>query len=265
MAAGASTPGCAGRIDEATRHEAVDASADAKVGDPALPEAGAATGQVGVSLSVSGDSSSVASVTYTLSNGVTTYSGGTQVNAGTVAGFVILRVAPGVGYVVSVTVTTMDGNVCTGQSAPVTVASGQTASAAVQATCEWALSPCPVWNTIVADPPAAGLPPNDKVLITVNATGPDPAAALTFAFRVTAGAGSVGDEKTVSSSPSNAIGQATFTCPARMETDTIEVVVGESDLPDGGECPPSLTTGTVTATCTGAPIEAGVDASANDQ
>ncbi len=189
MVAGGSALACSGGriadtappVADASARSLDDASADAEGGASQVP----ATGQVGVEVSV----------------------------------------APGEGYVVSATVTTADGSGCTGQSLPVSVVARQTAEALVPIpSCSPNMitttrpSPCPVWGTIVANPPRAGLPPNEQSTVTVVAQGPEP-AAMTFSFGVIAGTGTLGDQKTVfdagdaGSGMVYAIGYATFTCP----------------------------------------------------
>jgi hypothetical protein len=268
-AAGAGSLGCAGRVAETASAGAADASADAEAGTAF----GATTGQVGVDLSISGDSSSIAYVAYTLSNGAHSYASALQVTSGSIVSFVIPGVAPGGGYTVEVDVTTTDGDGCTGLSGPLGVLPGQTTSATVLAACMTVISTrppvpdpgtmCPIWNTIFANPPTAGRSPDDTSVVTVDAMGPDP-AAITVAFSVVAGAGTIGDAKTVLGSSGDAVGTATFTCPPHSETDTIQIVVGLRTLPDGTVCPAAYTTGTVDVTCAGWVIEAGADASEGD-
>jgi hypothetical protein len=175
-------------------------AANALGGDPGAQER---TGSVGAAVTLPGGEM-LSSVGYTLTNGTSTYTGTVNVAWQSSVTFVIGSVASGSGYVLTVTATTDDGAVtCTGSAGPFSVANRSTTSVNVNLVCtsntafdagsvlaNGTASNCPVWNTILATPSAAGPSVFDTLTLNADAQGPDP-ASLTFAWTVTSGTGTV--------------------------------------------------------------------------
>jgi len=93
---------------------------------------------------------------------------------------------------------------------------------------------------------------------------PDP-ASLAFAWTVVSGTGTVSNNNAkVTADGLGGFDTATFTCPVTHETDVVQPVVGDGPLPEGGSCPATYTTGTLTITCSRTPCNgAGVLANPN--
>jgi hypothetical protein len=235
------------------------------------------TGSVGAAVTLLGGET-LGTVSYTLTNGTTSYAGTVNVAAESSVSFVIGNVASGSGYVLTVTGTTVDGAVtCAGSAGPFSVADRTTTSVNVNLVCtsttafdagsvlaNGTTSNCPVWNTLLATPPSTGPSVFDTVILNADAQGPDP-ASLTFTWTVVSGTGTVSNNTAMLTQ--DGLGKfdtATFTCPATHETDVVQLVVGDGPLPDGGSCPASYTTGTVAITCSRPPCNGtGVLASPN--
>jgi hypothetical protein len=247
---------------------------------PALGDAGSLerTGSVGAQVTLAGGEH-LGSVRYTLTGGTNPYSGTVDVSSASTVSFVIGGVASGSGYVLALTGTTDDGTVtCTGSSGPFSVADRTTTAVNVDLVCATTAeaggvvlngptSNCPVWNTIVANP-SQTLIGCGPVTLNAAAQGPDP-GALTFAWTVTTGTGTVTNNVSVVQG-NGATDTASFACPpGGGEVDTITLVVNDGPLPQGGSCPASFTTGTIQIvcgaapciSCSGSPIGSGVPAS----
>jgi hypothetical protein len=141
-------------------------------------------------------------------------------------------------------------------------------------------SDCPIWNLILVDPPTVGdggvigtsnafnpaqsipaqVPDGDQALVVGSGAGPDP-DTLTFTWTilnpdgngehladVAADASASGATALAGTSGTN---QVSFTCPsaASPQTYTVQMVVGDGPVPDGGACDPRLATGTVQIVC----------------
>jgi hypothetical protein len=237
-------------------------SSTSPTGDTNASEEGAA-GTVGAQLTLPGGEH-LSSVSYALTNGTNTYTGTVDVSGSSGASFVVSGVASGVGYILRISGTSDDTHVaCSGSSAPFAVSNRATTTVLVQLVCiatgeaggltiGGTPSNCAVWNTIVANPGAALA--GGSVTLNAAATAPDP-GQMTFAWTVTGGTGTISNNTSaVTANDAGATDTATFTCPAvGAEVDTIQLFVGDGPLPDGGSCPASYTTGTITVTCGGAP------------
>jgi hypothetical protein len=197
----------------------------------------------------------VSTVSWTLANSVHSYSGTVNVSNASSASFVIGNVAAGDNYTLTLVAVSDDGSVtCTGSTTGISVSGRQNTVANVQLVCttpsdagsvllNGSTSNCPVWNTIVANPTSARtVPPNNQVTLYANAQSPDPAS---LAFSWVAASGTISG--TTSAGTGN--GTATFTCPPTPGAVTVTMTVSDGPLPDGGSCPPSYTTGTVTVSC----------------
>jgi hypothetical protein len=217
-----------------------------------------AAGTVGAQLSLPGGEQ-LSAVTYTLTNGTNTYTGTVDVSGQSSATFVVAGVASGTGYVLKIAGLSNDGTVsCSGSSPALTVSDRATTMALVQLVCIVTAEAggvvvggnsdnCAVWNTIVANPSSA--PTSGSVTLNAAATAPSP-GAITFTWMVTSGTGTISNNTSaVTANGAGATDTATFTCPPILETDTIQLVVGDGPLPDGGSCPDSFTTGTVQVVC----------------
>jgi hypothetical protein len=206
-------------------------------------------------------------VSYTLTNGVNTYTGTINVGGSSVITFVVGGVASGSGYVLTLNATTADGAVsCTGASAPFSVSDRATTSVNVNLVCTsntafdagsvtvgTETSNCPVWNTIVANPSSAFN--GQSVTLNAAAQGPNE-GALTFTWTTTGNATITNNVSVIQPGDAGATDTATFTCPATGgEIDTVTLTVSDGPLPMGGSCPPSYTTGTVQITCGSPPCQ----------
>jgi hypothetical protein len=259
----ATMSGCGGSIAD-TRHADGQGGQDAALPNEASSPPTTGAVEVKIPAGVSADFL-VASVHYTLSNGAHSYSGTVMFTPALEVSFLIASVAPGAGYSLDADVTFAKGFDCPGFSDSVDVSAGQAATMVLQPQCISTGPPpnmadCAVWNTIVADPPSASLlPPDDTIALRATATAPD-LAAITFTWSVTAGTGTISQNRIVPGPDMGMTGLATFTCPQQSETDTIQLVVDDGPIPNGDSCPPSYTTGTVSVTCAAAPLDAGPDA-----
>jgi hypothetical protein len=218
-----------------------------------------ATGTVGAQLTLPGGEQ-LSVVSYTLTNGANTYTGTVDVSSQSSASFVVAGVASGAGYVLKVTGVSDDRAVtCSGSSPPLAVSNRATTMVLVQLVCivtseaggviiGGTPSNCAVWNTIVANPSFAQT--GGSTTLNAAATAPNP-GAITFAWSVISGSGTISNNASaVTANDAGATDTATFTCPLiGNELDTIELVVGDGPLPDGGSCPPVDTTGTVQVLC----------------
>jgi hypothetical protein len=208
----------------------------------------------------------LASLSYSLSNGM-----GADAGTGSIplpmgsasapihaATYEIAPVAPGTGYTVTVSGESSDGTtICTGNAGPFAVAAGHETVVKVIMMCTSTkdagsveLNPtlqyCPIVQTLSAiNTTAFTQPPGNTSQITAAATGPD-MAAVTYAFSVLSGTGSISNQTNTSNSFGTA-SSITFTCPASAEDDTIQVVTADQKAPS--TCPASLTTATVKVTC----------------
>jgi hypothetical protein len=247
------------------RPPAADDGADASVQG--------ATGTVGAELTLPGGEN-LNTVSYTLTNGVNTYTGVVDVSGSSSATFVLSNIASGAGYVLRLNAVSADTNVvCTGSSTPFAVSDRATTMVLVQLVCIVTHDAggiviggtpvnCAVWNTIVANPSQAQS--GGSVSLNAAATAPDP-GTLTFTWTVTTGSGTVSNNtSTVTANDAGATDMATFTCPPTGgEVDTITLVVSDGPLPDGGSCPTADTTGTVQVTCGAPPCIGGFPAAPN--
>jgi hypothetical protein len=222
-----------------------------------------ATGTVGADLTLPGGEH-LSTVSYTLTNGANTYTGTVDVSGLSTATFVVGNVTSGDGYLLKLNAVTDDTSVaCTGTSAPFSVSDRATTMVLVQLVCIATRDAggvvvggnpvnCAVWNTIVANPSTAAS--GGSLMLNAAATAPSP-GEITFTWTVTSGTGTISNNTSaITQNDAGATDMATFTCPATgSEVDTIQLVVGDGPLPDGGSCPIVDTTGTVQVTCGGAP------------
>jgi hypothetical protein len=232
-----------------------------------------ATGMVGAELSLPGGEN-LSTVSYTLTNGTNTYSGVVDLSGASSVTFVLSNIASGAGYLLRLNAVSDDMSVaCSGTSAPFAVSDRATTMVLVQLVCISTHDAggiviggtpvnCAVWNTIVANPSIAQS--GGSVTLNAAATAPDP-GAMTFKWTVTSGSGTISNNtSTVTGNDAGATDLATFTCPVvGSEVDTIQLVVGDGPLPDGGSCPAADTTGTVQVTCGAPPCIGGVAAMPN--
>jgi hypothetical protein len=218
------------------------------------------TGTVGLQYTLPGGEH-VSTVGYTLTNATNTYTGSVNVAGSSTISFIVGGVAAGDGYTITLTATSDDGTVtCSGSAGPFSVSARATTTVNVNLICQTTgndaggvlvnapTSNCPVWNTIVANPSGTciGRP---NITLTAAARGPDP-GGLTFTWTTTGSATITNNVSTLTADGLGKNDTATFTCPAAGgETDTVTLVVGDGPVPDGGACPTSGTTGTVTVTC----------------
>jgi hypothetical protein len=234
------------------------------------------TGSVGFQYTIPGGEH-ISTINYTLTNGAHTYTGTVNVGASSVISFVIGGITAGTGYTITLSGTSDDGAVtCNGSfgtglsdagqnnGAPFTVASKSTTTVNVQLVCVDVANQsqggvvvngtgncCATWDTIAANPSITSTAaPNNTSLLSGNASGPcdgDAGAGvnLNCTWTVLTGKGTVGT--TTTDNKGNFV--ATFTCPTVGETDTLQLFCTDGPLPDGGFCPPALTTGTTTVTC----------------
>jgi hypothetical protein len=222
------------------------------------------TGSVGAAVTLPGGEH-LSTVSYTLTNGTTSYVGTVNVASESTVAFVIGGVASGSGYALMLTATADDGTVtCTGSAGPLAVANRSTTSVNINLVCttngeagsvlvNGGTSNCPVWNTLVAIPPTTGPSFLDTVLLNADAQGPDP-TSITFTWTVVSGTGAVSNNTaTLTADGLGKFDTATFTCPAIHETDVVRLVVADGPLPEGGSCPLTYTTGTLTITCSRPP------------
>jgi hypothetical protein len=238
--------------------ERAPAGSGASGGADASADPAAGTGTVGATLTLPGGEH-VSRVSYTLINAANRYAGLVDVSGSDTVSFVIGGVAAGDGYDLQMTAVSDDGVVtCKGDAGPLSVSNRATTAVHVQLFCEAASDAgslilgidtgnCAVWNTIVANPKVADY--GGTLTLNAAATAPDP-NGITFAWQVISGTGTVGNNvSALSADGAGKTDTATFTCPTTGETDTIELVVSDGPLPDGGACPATLTTGTVQVNC----------------
>jgi hypothetical protein len=198
-------------------------------------------------------------VNYVLSGGPQTYSGTIDVTSTPVIQLGLSNIAPGSNYVLSETATTQDGGaVCSGQSAPFSVAAGATASVTVALACTapadsgamvgtTVASACPTVASAIASP--SELIVGGVTQLTASATAPVP-TALTYQWSAPAG---------TFSAPTSAT--TNFTCPSAAGPVTITLTTSDGPIPAGGSCPVSDTTTTLTVTCDAVLADAGADTS----
>jgi hypothetical protein len=223
-----------------------------------------ATGTVGAELTLPGGEH-LSTVSYTLTNGTYTYTGTIDVSGSSTASFVVGGVPSGSGYLLKLTAVSDDMTVgCSGTSTPFSVSNRATTMVLVQLVCivqheaggiiiGGTPSNCAVWNTIVANPSQAA--PGASTTLNAAATAPAP-GAITFTWTVVSGNGTISNNTSaITANDAGATDTATFTCPATPEIDTIQLVVGDGPLPDGGSCPTVDTTGNVQVTCGQAPCQ----------
>jgi hypothetical protein len=227
--------------------------------DPVDTSVQNATGTVGAQLTLPGGEH-LSAVTYTLTNGANTYTGTVDVSDQSSATFVVAGVASGAGYVLKISGASDDRAVnCSGSSQPLAVSNRATTMVLVQLVCIVQReaggiiiggnpSNCAVWNTIVANPGFAQS--GASTTLNAAATAPDP-RAITFTWTVLSGTGTISNNASaVTANDAGATDTAMFTCPlVGGEVDTIQLVVGDGPLPDGGSCPAVDTTGTVQVLC----------------
>jgi hypothetical protein len=221
-----------------------------------------ATGSVAVAMSPPGGNQFVVA-DYTLRNGTNSYSGTLRITGpSSIISFVISGIAPGTGYMVTVSMKTVDGTVsCSGQSSLLNVSAHQSTAVTVPVVCmdlpgdagaviaPWPA--CTTWDTAApSSPTASTFPPNNTIVLTVNASSPSH-RPITFTWTVVAGTGTVSDTHVTPDGQGGANGVATFTCPMQSETDQIQFVVLDGSPPPDGGCPPGFNIGTVTVACTG--------------
>ncbi len=240
------------------------------------------TGSVGLQYTLPGGEH-LSTVTYTLSNGVNSYNGTINVAGSSSISFVVGGVASGGGYSITLSAISDDGTVtCTGSAGPFSVADRATTTVNVALICtnntatdagsvlvNTTTSNCPIWNTIVANPSLAlTTAPGNTATLSAAAQAPNP-GAITFTWTVVSGTGTISNNVTaVQAGDAGATDTATFTCPATGEVDTIQLVVSDGPVPDGGACPTADTTGSVQVTCGTAPclnptVGTGVEANPN--
>jgi hypothetical protein len=217
------------------------------------------TGTVGMQFTLPGGEQ-ISVVSYTLTNGVNSYSGTVDVSGSSTISFVVGNVASGSGYSLKLSAFSVDHTaVCTGTSAPFSVSNRTTTAVNVDLACTPTVSDagpvlvtgpqvnCAVWNTIVANPSQGTL--GNSVTLNAAAQAPDP-GGITFTWTVIAGTGTISNNASaVQAGDAGATDTATFTCPTSGETDTIQLVVGDGPIPDGGSCPATDTTGTIQVVC----------------
>jgi hypothetical protein len=190
-------------------------------------------------------------VNYTIT-GPNTYSGTLNVQNATVIELGVSNIAPGTGYVLSESAKTPDSAVtCSGSSAPFSVGAGETTFVTVALVCTASAdagvvvgttvaSECATWTSAIATPSETTVGSTAKLSATATAPAP---TALTFSWTASAGA---------IDTPSAAT--ANFTCPSTPGPVTITLTVGDGPIPDGGICPASDTTTTLTVTCDPLPV-----------
>ncbi len=211
----------------------------------ASPAGGARIGTVGMELTLPG-SLVVNQVSYAIS-GPNTYSGTVDVSAASVISFGVTNIAPGAGYVLSESASTVDGTVvCSGASAPFAVIAGETTAVSVALACTTApdagailgttvASECAKWSSALAAPNETTVGTTSQ--LSASATAPDP-SALTFAWTASAGTIDTPDQAS-----------AVFTCPATPGPVTLTLSVSDGPVPAGGACPSADTTTTIIVTC----------------
>ncbi len=260
-------------------------------------------GAVGLELTLPGGEH-FSSLAYTLKNGHNTYSGSYNVTSAGTVSLVIGSVAADTGYSVSLSTTSDDGKVTCSFPAPgdplasnITVVERTTTIVNVNMQClnnqgtdsgsillSAVQSNCPVWNTIVANPPnvvlggladvsaspdagstaifpgatpvPAPVTAGQSVVIVGSATGPNQ-GALAFSWSANGGTlssatGTLDPNGTTQPNGQSATNQTIFTCPppsAGSGTYTVTLKVSDGPIPDGGGCDTNLTTGSVTVSC----------------
>jgi hypothetical protein len=239
-------------------------------------------GAIGLALTFA-NGATLTSLSYSLSNGtgadagtgsipLPTGNGPAPVYAST---YEIAPVVPGTGYTVTLTGSSSDGTViCSGKAGPFTVVAQEETIVTVVMIClstndsgsvelNVTVQDCPTVETLTAiNATASTVPPGNTSLITAAASGPN-MAAVTYAFSIISGTGSISNQTNASNSfgtSSNIV----FTCPANAEVDTIQVVTADQTAPS--TCSPSITTAAVTVTCVssacqGPVVGSGVEAS----
>jgi hypothetical protein len=223
------------------------------------PEDG--TGTVGLQYTLPGGEH-ISTISYSLTDGTPahTYTGTVNVAGSSSISFVVGGVAAGSGYNITVTATSDDGTVtCSGSAGPFSVTARATTTVNVNLICQTGnndagsvlvnapTSNCPVWNTVVANPSKALL--GQTVTLTASANAPDP-GNVTFTWTTTGAATITSNTATLNAADSGKNDTAIFTCPtAAGETDTVTLVVSDGPVPDGGACPTTGTTATLTITC----------------
>jgi hypothetical protein len=258
------------------------------------PDAGAmspdaeAAGSVGVRYTLSSWEQPLSNITYSLTNGASSYEGVVHVGTQASIQFVISDVVAGAGYTIALAGTGDDGcGSCSGAvgmgipdsglnegidtGAPFAVTALETTWVDVNVDCSKALSCgqrpnncCAIWDTIGATPTSLSTIPNvgpgNTALLIGHAVGPcdsyaDSGVNLDCTWTVLSGTGQVSATRNFGGTFT-----AQFTCPQDDESDTLQFDCTDGPLPEGGACPASLTTGTTDVLCqTPAP-----DASAND-
>jgi hypothetical protein len=255
-----------------TAASAMGCSSGPSTGGSTGSKGGEHAGEIGLNLTLAGGEV-INSLAYTLSNGTAadTLTGTIPlpaVDAGAgpfaVPTFEILPVQSGTGYTISLTGTSTDGLVtCSGTSAPpFSVTAGAETAVNVLVTCTKAntagsvevnstLQNCPtVGNLTAILATASTTAPGNTSTIFGSAVGPN-SAALTYAFSVTSGTGTLSGQTVATGNVSSSV---VFTCPGTAETDTITLVAGDQL---GAVCPASLTTLTTKVTCGTSAADAG--------
>jgi hypothetical protein len=232
------------------------------------------TGTVGLALVLpSGDV--LTSVTYTLFNGM----GGIvplagSPNPGTVdlshslsIQFQLGGVPAGTGYSIALSGTTAGGVTCQGSASGINVVARATQNVVVQLQCtspgadagnvavSAVPSYCGTWKALSSGTNGSEVYVGETMVLTATATGPDPnnlgytwtmsnPIGVFGAIQADGGVGTPGVDEAVG--PSDPM---SFMCTAPGTT-TLTVVVDDGPIPaDGGACPPSLTTVTMTVVC----------------
>jgi hypothetical protein len=224
-------------------------------GPPAAPVANAGTVQASVVLP---GGMAFGPLNFNLDNATTHLAGAAHVGDSPDVTFSIDEVAAGAGYTLRVASKSSDDSVtCTGTSPPFSVQGQQVTQVNVTADCTTTSIPippldtshCPVWNTLVADPPMVPVAGGSSLLEAM-AAAPDPV----IAFAWSASAGTIHDAHQTATSST-----AIFTCPATSGGTVVVTLVVTDPLYPDASCPPFLGVGNVTVVCP-APIVVRADA-----
>jgi hypothetical protein len=213
-------------------------------------------GSVGMQLILPGGAQ-VRTVSWAISgpdgNATIVHSGSVDVSASGGVSFTVPNVAPGTGYHVVLSATSVDGGVSCEGSATFGVLPRATTNVSVQLGCNLAASGsqttvngtsynCAAWNSVTASPVELDI--NASANLAATATGPIP-GNLTYQWSATGG--QLG-------SPTGA--NTTFTCTAAGAV-TVTLVVGDGPVPAGSMCNAALDTDAIIITCTGNVSDAG--------
>jgi hypothetical protein len=240
--------GCSGLVAAPATSSLGDGPQAADSGSDQGTEPVSSTGSVEANVMVSGGEM-FDSLDFILGN-ATNRLGGTAVRVGDPSHirFSIPDVPEGAGYTLQVTGTSTDGTAtCAGTSEAFAIIAQQTTQVAVSLACKGAPpfeeppNHCPVWDTLVANPPVVPVAGGSSTL-EATASSPDPVSQ----FAWSASAGTIHDVHQTAT-----ISTAIFTCPATSGGTVVVTLVVTNPLypDDAGSCPAAFGHGDVEVVC----------------